>query len=846
MSLIKELSDLVNTAPALADPEDDVHEDTKAKVVESYGNDYEEVPVQKKLLRRQPLPLTDEKYAGKRVSRKDLDKESSGSDDDCLSDGVDEEDVVEITDNDESDAVEVISDDDGSGGVDTKAGDEHDESEESANDGDSGKADEEGDEDTASDDNEDESQMDANDDVQLGTADNQSLDDDMVQKFSTVDVSGEVQKGKAVRSQLLVWDSIVELRIQLQKLLVLANRFPRHCRYPYFKSAALQGDKKNANLLRLATKSVEDLLQQLLGLQQDLKGAHPEVASVFGLAHEKQEDAMSEDCRLIIFGTRAAVGKLANQGPAVPVRPVTSPQGPRDLAQFAQQGSVADFELSRSTGTPRRTSTAKSPRAPFKSDVWAVGILLWDIRHFGLDAPPRPVRSGDDYLSDGVDEEDVVEITDNDESDAVEVISDDEDKSSGVNTKSGDEHDESEESADDGDSGKADEEGDEDAASDDDEDESQMDANDDVQLGTADNQSLDDDMVQKFSTVDVSGEVQKGKAVRSQLLVWDSIVELRIQLQKLLVLANRFPRHCRYPYFKSAALQGDKKNANLLRLATKSVEDLLQQLLGLQQDLKGAHPEVASVFGLAHEKQEDAMSDDEEIPSDTDDEGSDGGPGGEDEDDAEEEEEGQAPEKPAKKRRMDDCIADIEAFYKTFEPFRNSTIDKWYERTRLSSGRINKGFQALEQSPLKQIEHILTDEERLLRRTQTKRSSYRVLGDPESSQQNEATTIGSREIDEEIFDDDDFYHHLLREIIERKSSNVENPVALSRQWLEIQKLRNKVKRKVDTKASKGRKIRYDVIPKLVNYMAPVDLSTYSEEAKTELFGSLFGQKKYAR
>ncbi|EEC10787.1 conserved hypothetical protein [Ixodes scapularis] len=251
MSLIKELSDLVNTAPALADPEDDVHEDTKAKVVESYGNDYEEVPVQKKLLRRQPLPLTDEKYAGKRVSRKDLDKESSGSDDDCLSDGVDEEDVVEITDNDESDAVEVISDDDESSGVNTKSGDEHNESEESANDGDSGKADEEGDEDTASDDNEDESQMDANDDVQLGTADNQSLDDDMVQKFSTVDVSGEVQKGKAVRSQLLVWDSIVELRIQLQKLLVLANRFPRHCRYPYFKSAALQGDKKNANLLRL-------------------------------------------------------------------------------------------------------------------------------------------------------------------------------------------------------------------------------------------------------------------------------------------------------------------------------------------------------------------------------------------------------------------------------------------------------------------------------------------------------------------------------------------------------------------------------------------------------------------
>ncbi|CAN7937374.1 unnamed protein product [Ixodes hexagonus] len=473
-------------------------------------------------------------------------------------------------------------------------------------------------------------------------------------------------------------------------------------------------------------------------------------------------------------------------------------------------------------------------------------VPLNDERYAGKRVSRKDLDNGnfsadDDDSSDGVDDKDVVEITGHDESDAVEVISDDDDEASGVDTTADEEHDENEESADnDSDDGEAVQDGDEDA------DDSQMEATDDVGPRSVDNQSLDDDMVQKFSTVDVSGEVQKGKAVRSQLLVWDSIVELRIQLQKLLVLANRFPRHSRYPEFRSGALRGDKKNGNLFRLATKSVEDLLQQLLDLQQELKGAHPEVAGAFGLAQGKQEDAMSDDEEILSDTEGEGSDGEPEGKDDDENEGEEETEeeepAPEKPAKRRKMDDCIADIEAFYKTFEPFRNSTIEKWYERTRLASGRVSKGFQAFEQSPLKQIEHILTDEERLLRRTQTKRSSYRVLGDEESSQQNEARRL---EIDEEIFDDDDFYHHLLREIIERKTSSVENPVALSRQWLEIQKLRNKVKRKVDTKASKGRKIRYDVIPKLVNYMAPVDLSTYSEEAKTELFGSLFGQKKYA-
>ena len=50
---------------------------------------------------------------------------------------------------------------------------------------------------------------------------------------------------------------------------------------------------------------------------------------------------------------------------------------------------------------------------------------------------------------------------------------------------------------------------------------------------------------------------------------------------------------------------------------------------------------------------------------------------------------------------------------------------------------------------------------------------------------------------------------LLRDLIERKMNYAESadPVAMGRQWLELQKLRSKVKKKVDTKASKGRKIR---------------------------------------
>lgn len=42
-----------------------------------------------------------------------------------------------------------------------------------------------------------------------------------------------------------------------------------------------------------------------------------------------------------------------------------------------------------------------------------------------------------------------------------------------------------------------------------------------------------------------------------------------------------------------------------------------------------------------------------------------------------------------------------------------------------------QGFGAFERSILTQIDHILMDKERLLRRTQTKRSVYRVLGKEE-------------------------------------------------------------------------------------------------------------------
>lgn len=44
---------------------------------------------------------------------------------------------------------------------------------------------------------------------------------------------------------------------------------------------------------------------------------------------------------------------------------------------------------------------------------------------------------------------------------------------------------------------------------------------------------------------------------------------------------------------------------------------------------------------------------------------------------------------------------------------------------------ITQGFGAFDRNILTQVEQVLMDKERLLRRTQTRRSEYRVLGKPE-------------------------------------------------------------------------------------------------------------------
>uniref|UniRef100_A0A4X2KTR5 Apoptosis antagonizing transcription factor n=1 Tax=Vombatus ursinus TaxID=29139 RepID=A0A4X2KTR5_VOMUR len=336
----------------------------------------------------------------------------------------------------------------------------------------------------------------------------------------------------------------------------------------------------------------------------------------------------------------------------------------------------------------------------------------------------------------------------------------------------------------------------------------------------------DDETVRTFSGGKVSEEVEKGRAVKNQIALWDQLLEGRIKLQKALLTTNQLPQPDVFPIFKD---KGGSEFASALKNSHKALKALLRSLVDLQEELLYQYPDTRYLVDGTKPKEES----EDEIPSE--------------EEEAVVGEYQQRRGPPKRKLEMDDYPGFMAKRFADFTAYRNRTLQKWHDKTRLASGKLGKGFGAFERSVLTQIDHILMDKERLLRRTQMKRSVYRVLGRAEPVAELVPESLPGqpeilpevpanahlKDLDEEIFDDDDFYHQLLRELIERKTSSLDpnDQVAMGRQWLAIQKLRSKIHKKVDRKASKGRKLRYHVLSKLLSFMAPIDHTTMNDDAR---------------
>ena len=162
---------------------------------------------------------------------------------------------------------------------------------------------------------------------------------------------------------------------------------------------------------------------------------------------------------------------------------------------------------------------------------------------------------------------------------------------------------------------------------------------------------------------------------------------------------------------------------------------------------------------------------------------------------------------------------------------RNAILQRWSAKAKSSTTRADRGVMdrtANEPTVIDALQESLSNRERLLKRAHTPRSCAPL-------QLSNGITSDSK-----IYDDADFYGLLLKELLEQKSAD---SVATAGIDLSSSLRREaRTKENVDTKASKGRKLRYTVHEKLQNFMAPEDRSSWSERQADELFGGLFGRR----
>lgn len=283
-------------------------------------------------------------------------------------------------------------------------------------------------------------------------------------------------------------------------------------------------------------------------------------------------------------------------------------------------------------------------------------------------------------------------------------------------------------------------------------------------------------------------DVAKGKAVKQQRSTFDALLNTRIRLQKSLIAVNSFS--------SSTAEKPNPTSEFSIQAAETAALKLWNQLDTLRQSL-----------------QEDSSA--------------------------------------SKKRPFEATLSTptsaLWTHMQTHEtrttPHRRAILSKWSTKLQPPTQlRPNlSGISSFTQTPLPALldQHLSAQNTaRLIARTRI----------PHSCAPASLPTSSSSSPSSKIYDDSDFYTLLLRDLVDRRMGdvNTNNPTTTILPRLHSVAAAadlNPPKRhrpNVDTKASKGRKMRYTVHEKLRDFMVRDDRTTWGEKQVTELFGGLLG------
>jgi protein AATF/BFR2 len=203
---------------------------------------------------------------------------------------------------------------------------------------------------------------------------------------------------------------------------------------------------------------------------------------------------------------------------------------------------------------------------------------------------------------------------------------------------------------------------------------------------------------------------------------------------------------------------------------------------------------------------------------------------------------------------MDNGKSHLDTLFKfdqtVFDPLWRDVLARWTSRTSVSNldeGHRNKfenSLKAMNQSAEDQIDRGLSGDafDRLRKRTRVWRGSEaesRIVLEERSEDEEDSGEEKKEEAD--IFDDSDFYASMLRELIDSRgaasvmgASGADSSLA----WAQAAKRASKKNRNGDLKTSKGRKLRFDVIEKLENFMPPIPRETWNRDQIDRLINQL--------
>ncbi|SCU87888.1 LADA_0E06810g1_1 [Lachancea dasiensis] len=319
----------------------------------------------------------------------------------------------------------------------------------------------------------------------------------------------------------------------------------------------------------------------------------------------------------------------------------------------------------------------------------------------------------------------------------------------------------------------------------------------------------------------------KGFAVLEQHRTFDYILDVRIKLQKAVNASNQVPlTSSSWEHY----LKESSKNEKLLSKTMKLLEKVMGQLVDFRSEFQ--------INEMIVQDQESPIAQ-------------------------------------GAKRTFSELCDQSQTLDNQLREYRTSVLEKWSNKISSASGKSvmsSSKFKAINQSADVQVENQLADLPRLLKRTRLNRRNVEPLGfendyqeglleelkpqeeDVESSDQEgldipknyDPRKKDNKNIDTSdnpyIFDDEDFYRVLLNDLVDKKVANAQGEnsgvtIAMT------SRSNNKVKKNVDTKASKGRKLNFTIQEAIANYEAPINEGfKWSDEQIDEFCAGLLGQR----